>query len=58
MKRGTIWLSILSFFVFSTQGLLGQPAFSTVSMQNSANYSAGMGGTSTLIMQNGNLIFE
>jgi CubicO group peptidase (beta-lactamase class C family) len=58
MKTGIFWLSLLSFFVFSNHSLLAQPSFSTVSMQNAANYSADMGGTSTLIMQNGNLVFE
>lgn len=58
MKTGILWLSLLSFFVFSVQGTIAQHTFYPISMQNAADYSASMGGSSTLIMQNGNLIFE
>lgn len=58
MKTTILWLSLLSFVLFSVQKTIAQQTFSPESMQDAADYSAGMGGSSTLILQNGNLIFE
>lgn len=51
-------LFLLSIWIINTNPAKAQSMFSQQSMQNASNYSSNKGGSSVLIMQNGNIVFE